>query len=59
MDAKLEAAWERIASPKMPTQYDIELVKAVAMIVQADALERIATAKENENGSARTCAGGC
>ena len=48
MNGKLEAAFARLAHPSTPTQYDIELAKAIAMIVQADALERIAAANEKQ-----------
>lgn len=48
MNGKLEAAFARLAHPNNPTQYDIELAKAIAMIVQADALERIAAANEKQ-----------
>ena len=51
MNAKLEAVFALLNSANR-TQFDIELAKAVAAIVQADALERIATAKENENRTA-------
>lgn len=51
MNDKLEAAFKRLAHPNQPTQYDIELMKAVAMIVQADAIERIAIAAEVRNSN--------